>query len=364
MNQYILLTEVLKLPDPHTIISLFSQILVHFWRAEEMNYVCPQHVSQVRLQVDHLLYQKKRYHLYEIHPHDFIGLWDETPYHIEFRYETTTWNHDDYRHCFQLFLISFLEEIQQYRQYYPELDRFYHVLISFPILEWKCLVCRSYKEWSEKIVETCLLKDIPLDRSFLLFLLTHKNPKIGKKLSDTLPLEPLKQVLEEKLVSFFKEFQKITVQTTTVPHGILDPLLSILEKYTSTYTTDQIEEFEKVCAKDMKTHLYQHFKFLQTKEIHVSQFPRQLMTIRDLFALMVTSWASLEMEPPSSPGILFLLFHVLLEDRVMQQPFTEIPFVVFHTLDGATPTIRHMTPTELNALRDHHPLLRQTIFCP
>lgn len=363
MNQYILLTEVLKIPDPHTIITLFSQILVHFWRAEEMKYVCPQHVSQVRLQVDHLLYQKKRYHLYEIHSHDFIGLWDETPYHIEFRYESTTWNHDDYRHCFQLFLISFLEQIQHYRKYYPELDRFYNVLVSFPILDWKCNVCRCYKEWSQNMIETFLTKEIVLDQPFLLFLLTHKNQKIGEDVSENLPITPLKRVLEDRLFHFIKEFQKIATQTTTDHHLILDPLLSILEKYTSTHTTDQIEEFENVCAKDMKTHLYQHFKFLQTKDIRVSQFPRQLMMIRDLFAIMVTSWATSD-SSSSSPGILFLLFHVLLEDRVLKQQFTEMPFIVFHRLDNVVPMIRHMTPTELTSLRDHHPLLRQTIFCP
>lgn len=377
-EEFIKWTDIIKIPDPETTLTIFLHIVVHFWRAEsDIEYYkahsFPQNISDVILFIDHNLYEKTRYHLYEINNSDHIGVWDETPYRVEnFRSSHMTCSggcldHGDYRHDFQLFLRSFLKQIKSYTKFYPSLDRLHKILTHFPLLQWKCSVCRMYNEWSREFVETLLLeKNVSISPSSLLFLLTNSNKKLGEIVPDELRTQfrSLNELLTSALRRFFIHFHKIYEQTSTEPIVILEQLICILEKYTSAYAIDQIHEFEHQCARDMKNYLYENFKFLRTKEIQIHHFPRDMMIIRDIFAMIVGIWSSSCHDlPGASPGIIMLLYNVLFKDKALYADLdTLLPLVVFNSLDSSVPITRHMTPKEINVFTDYHPLLRQTVF--
>lgn len=371
-------SNIIHIPDPETTLTIFLHLIVHYWRAEsnkeyyKTNFF-PQDVESVLLRVDHQMYQKIRYHLYEVNKEDYIGVWDQTPYHLDFRqihdrnHDTIFLDHGDYRHDFQLFLRSFLKEIKKYVKYYPSLDRLYKILSHFPLMQWKCPVCRLYNDWSREFIETFLLeKNVSIAPSSLLYLLTCSNRKIHEPMPEELKGQytSLNELLESALGRFFVHFEKVYEQTSVEPVVILDQLIIILEKYASVYTIDQIHEFEHQCARDMKNHLYDQFKFLRTKNIQIHHFPRDMMIIRDIFAMMVGIWtASSPSEPDSSPGVLMLLYNMLFQDKALGQDLSNAqPLVVFHSLENALPITRHMTPKEISVFTDYHPLLRQTIF--
>lgn len=368
---------ILQIPNPETILTIFLHVVVHYWRAESnleyyKTHFFPQDVDSVMLHVDHKLYQKARYHVYEVNKDDYIGVWDETPFHLNFRsfHEKTNricLDHGDYRHDFQLFLRSFLKEIKRYTVYYPSLDRLYKILTHFSLLQWKCPICRLYNEWSRELIESFLLeKNVSISPSSLLYLLTYSNKKMGESIPKELieQCSPLNDLLKSALTRFFFHFEKIYEQTSVEPVSILNELIIILEKYTSVYTIDQIHEFEHQCALDMKNYLYDHFKFLRTKDIQIHHFPRDMMIIRDIFATIVGIWtASSSSLADGSPGILLLLFHMLFQDKALYRDLNfSQPVVVFHSLQNIVPLTRHMTPTEIHLFTDYHPLLRQTIF--
>lgn len=368
--------HIINIPDPETTLTILGHIIIHFWRAENNHdyyktHFFPQKVEDVFLRIDHQLHQKTRYQLYEINNDDHIGIWDETPYHLDFSHsqkkdDNFYFDHGDYKHDFQLFLRSFLKHIKYQTKYYPSLDRLYKILSYFPLLHWKCPVCRLYNDWSRGFTEKLLLeKNLSVAPSSLLFLLTFSNKKIGEihdELTDQ--LESLNQLLVSALQRFFLHFEKIYEQTSTDPLVILNALIIILEKYTSVYSTDQIHEFEQQCTRDMKNYLYDKFKFLRTKSIPIHTFPRDMMIIRDLFGIIVGIWSlSSPTVPDSSPGILMLLYNMLFQDRALLKDLNTVqPLVVIHSLENGLPLTRHMTPDEINIFTEYHPLLRQTIF--
>lgn len=142
--------SIIMVPDPDTVLTIFLHIIVHFWRAENdtdyyKTYSFPQNIEDVFLRVDHQMYKKTRYHLYEV-DNEYIGIWDETPFHVDLRSNNRKSNvfsldHNDHRHDLQLFLRSFLKYIKDY----PSLEHLYKLLSNFPLLQWKCNVCCLYK---------------------------------------------------------------------------------------------------------------------------------------------------------------------------------------------------------------------------
>lgn len=370
-EEFIKWPDIIKIPDPETTRTIFFHVVVHFWRAENdphyfQSHFFPQDVSQVLLRIDHRLYKSGRYHVYEIGKEDWVGVWDETPYHVEFQpgISSLYLDHGDYRHDFQLFLRSFLKHIKEHVRYYPLLESVYKMVEASPLVPWKCSVCRSYNDWSSKVVHMLMLDNTPVAPSSLLYLLTHQNKKMGISLPDAFvsQFSSLSELLMVALRRFFHCFEKICEQTSaTDPIVILNYLIMILEKYVSVYTIDQIHEFEQNCARDMKTCLYKEFKFLQTRNIAIHSFPRDMMIIRDIFPMLVSVW-SMSAEPleGSSPGMLLLFYHMLLKDPVMND--LDKTHVVRHALDVSMPITRPMTREEKSVFPEYHPLLRHTIF--
>jgi hypothetical protein len=361
-------SDVIKIPNPDTTLTIFLHVLVHFWRAENsVEYyktnVFPQTISDVHLQMDHSLYGKPRFHLYEIRPSEWIGIWDETPYHIEFQPSTEKshyLDHGEYRHDFQVFVRSFLKQIKKYTSHYPCLDLLYKILTSFSIVKWKCPVCCFYHDWSQQLIGGMLLqKQVTIAPSTLLHLLTWENNYTPTEILTFSQVQPFFPLVESALERFFTEFEKLSQQTSADPILMISLLITILEKYTVHYTMDQVHEFEQSCARDMKNVLYQEYKFLQTKTVSFHHFPRDLLLIRDVFPMITQSFVS-KVDASSSLGLLFLLYNMLLPDKTCFQEQT--PLVVFHSCSNSQETIRPMTTHEKNLLPEYHPLLRQDLF--
>lgn len=366
-EEYISWGDVIRVGDPETTLTLFLHVVAHYWRAEKseqyyQTHVFPQDVGDVLLWVDHPLYKKIRYHLYEVGEGDMVGVWDETSYHLDFRREGVGFlDHGDYRHSFQLFLRSFLKTIRKFGKYYPSLDRLCEVLTHFPLLQWKCPVCRLYNDWSRKWMGAFLLdKNISVAPSSLLCLLTYRNKQVSPAPQDH--ARSLEGLLGSALDRFFFHFEKIQEQTCADPISILQELIVVLEKYTSVYTVDQVHEFEQQCARDMRHCLYDRFKFLRTKDIPIHHFPRDMMIIRDVFSMILGIWsASSPPLPDGSPGVLLLLHGMLFQDRALDRD-RSAALVVFHPFGDTPPTTRPMTPQEALTLAEHHPLLRPSVF--
>lgn len=368
-DEFITWTDIIRVPDPETTLTILLHVIVHFWRAEyDKEYyqtnVFPQDISQVVLRIDHQLYKQTRYHIYEVGDNDLTGVWDETPYHVGFRGQDKPLchlDHGDYRHDFQLFLRSFLRNIKDHSRYYPPLHRLVKILENFSLLQWKCSVCRSYNDWSRKVVETILLENVSIAPSSLLFLMTFKN----KKMAETFQTDcsTLDELLMVAIRRFFLHFEKIHEQTNMDPIIILENLITILDKYTSVYSADQIHEFEQGCIRDMKTYLYKEFKYLRTRSIGIHYFPRDMMIIRDLFPMLVSAWSSASIpNQGSSPGLLMLFYNMLFEDRAIEKTNLDGMVVVQHALDKSLPMMRHPTPKEKTEFTSYHPLLRPCLF--
>lgn len=365
-------TDIIKIPDPDTTLTIFLHVLIHFWRAEtNQEYyktnVFPQSVSDVVLETDHTLYQKPRFHLYEIKTGEWVGIWDETPYHVNFQSKNKTiyLDHGDFRHDFQLFLRSFLKQIKNYTNYYTSFDLLHKLLLRFPIFQWKCPVCCFYNDWSQKFIGSMLLhKQITIAPSSLLYLLTYQNKKLVEtnKMECFTPteVEPFYPIMSSALERFFIEFEKLYEQTSADPILMIGLLITILEKYTMKYSIDQIHEFEQSCTRDMKNILYHEYKFLQTKAIGIHHFPRDLMLIRDVFPIILQSFAATQ-DP--SVCILFVLYNTLFEDKVLSKNIHSLqPLVVYHSFSNIL--TRSMTPEEINDFSNYHPLLRHELFRP
>lgn len=361
-------SDVIKISDPDTTLTIFLHVLIHFWRAENnieyyKTHVFPQTISDVFLHIDHQFYQKPRFHLYEIKKDEWIGLWDETLYHIEFqsRNKSIYLDHGDYRHDFQLFIRSFLKQIKPYTTYYPSLNLLHKILSSFPIVKWKCPVCCFYHDWSQQLIGAMLLqKQVTIAPSTLLHLLTWGNNYTPTEKLTFSQIQPFFPLVESALDRFFTEFEKLSQQTSANPILMIGLLITTLEKYTVHYTMDQVHEFEQSCARDMKNVLYQEYKFLQTKTVSFHHFPRDLMLIRDIFPMIIQSFDSIP-DPSSSVGILFLLYNMLFQDKVIGKDIKLLsPTVVFHSFSDTS--IRSMTTEENTIFTNYHPLLRQEIF--
>ena len=338
--------------NPEIILTIFLHIVAHYWKAENnpeyyRSNSFPRHVSDVVLTTDHTLYRKPRLHLYEIKKKEYVGVWDESIYHIGFAsVGKTCLDSGDYRHDFQLFLKSFLTHIAPFTHYYPLLKDLFEIVSHFPLLSWKCLVCQNW-------IKTCSSSE---DNALVRCLLSYKNKKTN---TDT-PKEQAPSfvlLLQKILARLLPELKKILEQTSADPILIIEKLIDIVEKYTSTYSIDQADEFETQCARDMKNYLYQEFKFLQTKKISIHHFPRDMIMTRDIFSILADIWSD-PISSQSSPGIMMLLCTMHFRDRVLENDLTNLqPHVLI------TDVVRRpMTEQEKIELSNYHPLLRHAIF--
>lgn len=341
--------------QPDVIIPVFLQTVVAFWKKET---VLPRDVNDVILHLDHTLYRTNRYHLYEVSQDNYIGVWDETPFHIGFRQNVQLGlNHGDYRHDFQLFLKSFLRGTEEYDHYYPQISILRKIVSNFPVLQWKCEVCHAYNKWATGLIQASV-DTVAIIPSTLMCLLAFENKRShAEKVLGVHELDPM---LRSAIIRFFLNFNKICEQTSTDPQSILEQLIIILEKYTSVYTIDQIHEFEHECTRDIKTFLYTEFKYLKTKSVEIHCFPRDMMIARDLFPMLVACWKQ-EESSLCSPGILMLLCDVLLEDRFLHKSNPHHAFLVRHSIQGDVSSACIMKEQEAS-MKAHHPMLRPSIF--
>lgn len=339
--------------NPEIIATIFLHIVAHYWKAEKnsdyyrTNFF-PRHVSDVILTSDHSLHNKPRLYLYEIKEKEHVGIWDESIYHVNFAKQTKTcWNYDNGQHDFQLFLRSFLASIQPFTPYYPILKDLFTIVSHFPLLGWKCAVCRNWSKTfsyqGNEMIVRCLL--------------TFRNKKTTQTISQE-QLPHFVQIMEKLLARFLSEFKKICEQTSADPIVIMENLIEIVEKYTEQYSIDQMDEFDNLCAKDMKNYLYREFKFFQTKNIHMDHLVRDMILSRDIFSMLTTQWA----EHPSSlssAGILMMLCLSHFRDAVLDEEFLNTePHVVIVSQSIRRP----MTEQEKMDLVHYHPLLRHALF--
>lgn len=370
-EEFITWDELIRIPDPDAILTILLHVVAHFWRAEGdkdyyQSHLFPQDVSNVVLRIDHQMYKKPRYHLYEVGGGDNVGIWDDTPYHVEFRekeQKSFHLNHGELRHDFQLFLRSFLKHVKNHSKYYPSLDRMIKIIENFRLLQWKCSICQCYNEWSRDVIKTILKDNVPIAPASLLFLLTFKNNNNKQNMMDH-QSQALDDLLMVALRRFFMNFEKIQEQTSADPLVILENFILILEKYLSIYTIDQIHEFEQECARDIKTYLYREFKYIKTRLIEIHYLPRDMMIIRDLFPMLISRWTSLSDAPSHdmSPGFLMLFYNMLFEDKVIHHKKMDNVMIVYHPLDGSLSIVRPMTFSEQKEIADYHPLLRPFLF--
>lgn len=354
-NELISWTDAMRI-RPDVIIPVFLQIVVAFWRKEN---VLPRDVNDVMLKMDHSLYNTCRFHLHEMNQDNYIGVWDETPFHVSFHTSKPLGlDHGDYRHDFQLFLRSFLRETENYDNYYQQVSILRKIVSNFPVLQWKCEVCHAYNKWASGLIQKSSghASIIP---SLLMCLLVFDNKRCHTE--QVWGANQLNPMLQSVIVRFFLNFNQICEQTNTDAQSILEPLIVILEKYASVYTIDQIHEFEHECARDMKTFLYTEFKYLKTKSIEIHSFPRDMMMARDLFPMLVACWKKQE-NSTFSPGILMLLCDVLLEDRFLHKTDNHHVLIVKHKSHDEIQTLRIMTREEEIILKEHHPLLRPSVI--
>ena len=370
--------DVMKIPSPETILVVLWQIIIYFWKAEldpefYRNNSFPHNVSDILLHIDHSMYQKIRYHVYTLNNQETTGVWDVSPYWVDFTTiqsnKSKYLDHGDYRHPFQLFLRSFLRSIRKYTKFHPSLERVSNIISKLPLLHWKCPVCKKYDEWSHNFIETALLESgVSISSSTFLYLISYKNNKIYEKDEERVETQQCKElidILHRALLRFFNEFQKIYEQTSTDPTLILKNLIEILEEYTDIYTIDQIHEFEQSCSKKMKSYLYNEFKFMKTKTIGINNFPRDMIVIRDIFPMIIRDWCvETDSSATSSPCVLMLCSYILFKDPALESKLTTSePLVVFQPFSTTeNKTIRHMTPSEIDNLVDYHPLIRSNFF--
>lgn len=341
--------ELLRVPDPVAHTTIFLHVLVRFWAASNSsggNLELPRDVSDVVLRADHGLVGKKRFHLHEVVPGDRVGVWDETPFWVGFcSNNTSVFDHGDFRHAFQLFLRSFLRHTDGH----VSLARLRALVAASPVLRWNCSLCRSYNDWSVGFMRGSLVAQ----PDALHFLLTHQNRFDGGVASGGGGVVAL---MESSLTRFFSGFNKVCEQTSAEPVDILANLIRVLDGYVGAHTTERLHEFEHACARDMKSYLYKEFKFLRTCSVHVSSFPRDMMIARDLFPMIAASWAD-PVASGTSPGLLFLLCQMLLEDRILSCSSLDCALVC--SGDGG---VRAMTSSEAGVLAHYHPLLRHEVF--
>lgn len=339
--------------NPEIIVTIFLHIVAHYWKAENnsdyyQTNSFPRHVSDVVLTSDHSLHHKPRFYLYEIKEKEHVGIWDESIYHVSFAKQAKTcWNSQDGRHDFQLFLQSFLVSIQPFTPYYPILKDLFDIVSHFPLLAWKCAVCKNWSktfsyQGNERMVSS---------------LLTFRNKKSTQHLSNE-QFPRFAQLLEKLLTRFLSEFKKIYEQTSADPIVIMENLVDIVENYTQRYSIDQMDEFDNHCAKDMKNYLYHEFKFFQTKSIHMDHLVRDMILTRDIFSILTTQWSE-PLSSLSSAGILMMLCLSHFRDAVLDEEFSDMrPYVVV----VSESIRRRMTEQEKLDLVHYHPLLRHTLF--
>jgi len=377
----ILWSEAIKIPSPEAILTVFWQLMMYFWKADmDDNFyrsrTFPVAVEDVRLRIDHRFYERQRYHVMEVREGEASGVWDETPFCIEYSFpcdRPVYIDHGDMRHPYQLFLRSFLKTIRPYTKHHRSLHLLKRILMKLPVLTWKCPVCKKYNQWSRDFIEATLLdRSLSIAPSTLLYLLTYRNDLRGGNATsngDTVHADQLHDFLEilaETLYSFFSGFEKIYEQTSIDPVHILKNLLDILLRHARDRPVEEVGAYETECAKEMKAYLFQQFKFLKTKSVKVNHFPRTLMILREVFASVIQIWRTSDSLPHSSPGIVILLGYLLMKDHAISNSSATTssrpPLLVAYPVSVDQPIVREMVPPESEQLRDYHPVLRPYLF--
>ena len=376
-------SEAIKIPSPDSMLAIFWQIMIYFWKAElDQNFYrsrsFPVAVEDVRLRVEHRFHQRSRYHVFEIQGGEASGIWDTTPFSVDFSCFShgNLLDHGDFRHAYQLFLRSFLKSLKKQASYHPPLLLMKRILMRLPILTWKCPVCKKYNQWSRDFIEAQLLEhSLSIAPSTLSYLLTYRNEGLRSSTEETVHRDQLEEflpILTETLRRFFTDFEKIYEQTSMDPVHILKNLIDILLKHARPFAMDDIEKYETECSKEMKSYLFRQFKFLKTRTLKVSHFPRTMMILREVFASVMHIWRSAidgdaAMTRRSSPGTVVLLGYLLFHDPVLsprppQQHQT--PLLVTYPKSIDKPVVRPMLPPEIDQLQDYHPVLRPYLFLP
>lgn len=369
-------SEAIKIPSPDSVLAIFWQLMIYFWKAELDDdfyraRAFPISVEEVRLRIDHRFYQRARYHVLEIREGEAAGVWDTTPFSVDFGSFSHAHflEHGDYRHAYQLFLRSFLKILRRQALYHPSLLLMKRILMQLPILKWKCPVCKKYNQWSRSFIETQLLEhNLSIAPSTLSYLLTYRNEGLrsGEETVDPDQLDEFLPILTETLRRFFTDFEKIYEQTSMDPVHILKNLIDILGKHAQPFAMmEEIEKYETACSKEMKSYLFYQFKFLKTRSLKISHFPRTMMILREVFTSIMNIWRQTVRDEittnRSSPGTVILLGYLLFRDPVLDTSH-DTPILVVYPTSIDRPVIRAMVPPEIEQLRDYHPVLRPYLF--
>jgi len=371
--------EVIKLPYPEWILSIFWETIISFWKMdikynEKLYEIAPHSIDDIRLKIDPQLKEKKRYHVYVLREDEVAGFLNESPFWLDFTpHPDTTFHfldHGDYRHPYQLFLRSVARTIKLHPTGDKHLKQLYQIIRQNPSYTWKCPVCRVYRKWSMDFIESQFLNHgLSVSPSVLLFLFSYQNKALKEdRRDDTTEDEVISMldIMETALHRFFLEFEKIYSQTSTDPAFILQHFIRILNIFMKDKRLDEIEGYEENCVREMKSFLFNQFKFIKTKSINMTQFPRLLMVIREIFTSVVHFWKktySTRRPPSSSPGVFLLIKYMVFPDRALTHKMTENDLiVVYPDLHTQTPLIRFLTPPEVEEFCDYHPLLRPFAF--
>jgi len=390
-DERILFSEVIKIPSPETILTIFWQVIIYFWKAERnirfyREHTLPHSLEEIPLRIDHRFHERARFHVFPMTSEDATGVWDETCYWIDYtgihngNLSPDFMEHGDYRHAYQLFLKSFLKTLKKYVRYYPVLQKLQNVLLKMSILKWKCPVCKKYNGWSRDFIDRQILEsDLSIAPSTLLFLLNYRNEY--RREEDTMmnhgEITDMMEILQVTLGRFFDHFTTIYHQTSINPILILQNLIDILEKHARGKRVEEIGDFESACAREMKHYIFTQFKYMKTKDVRVSRFPRDLMISRDVFRMMLFSWKKKEImdartTASSSPGILILLHNLIFDDRALAHSrksallsISSPPILVIHPVshhESSKVSLRNLTPPEADEMMDYHPILRPLLF--
>lgn len=359
-------SELLKVPFPQWALTIMWQVVVHFWSAEMGNYkVLPTKISDVKLRVDHNMYNQRRYHIYKLRGEEAVGIWDETPFWVEYNNNPSFvfLEHGDPKHAFKLFLQSFLLSIGSYVDKYPSLHILYKIIKKLPILQWQCSICNSYNQWAHEFIhEQHLSLNYVIEPSFLILLLSYRNKKLMQEQKPrqltSYQCKNLLEIMTKALTRFFSSFQKIQEQTRTDPILLLKNIIDIVQKYDECVTED-IPKIEQQCSKEIKCFLYSQLKFLRTKSVHVYNFPRDLLISRDIIALLKDEWVTNDIVI-SSPGMFIMMSFLLCNDQALDSSISSSSPIIL--VKHSENIIRHMTPPELDQIRDYHPLIRPQLF--
>lgn len=362
----ILWTDLLKIPHPQWMISIFWRTMLLFWRQElnpdlEFSERLPQMMKDVHLSIDPKGFSSRRYHIYTLSESEQIGIWDESPFNLSFPKESISsqpFLEHGYHHSF----LNLLKDVENNIKPVLDIDPQYIILLQIiqkakQRFSISCSNCKEFLMWCHHFLENEYTKHkISVAPSVLVFLLHHKNTR--KKIINT-NKQQCYTVLEKALHAFLVSFFPIQEQTIMNPMLLLQGLIQILENHHC--TLENLKDTEENCAKDMKSYLFKTLKFLKTKSLQINHFPRFLLVARESFKALLESIPSVE-KSTSSIGHLMLLSFLFFEDRSINSPPTEKDRVLFYNEKGNLVEERYFTEEECSKFIDYHPLLRPSVF--